>query len=141
MADIGEKVAAECENIERVLAAMPGPDTVDRLSALELAGVSALLHNFYNGVENILKQVALSKGLTIPQGPSWHTELVEACAAKKIISRPTCESLRKYLGFRHFFSHAYAFDVDKARMLPLLADAKDTYKSFVKDVTEVLAKK
>jgi uncharacterized protein YutE (UPF0331/DUF86 family) len=140
MADIREKVAAECENIERVLAEMPGSDAVEKLSQLELAGASAFLHNFYNGIENVLKHVALSKGIRVAQGPSWHTELVEACTVGGIISRATCEMLKKYLGFRHFFSHAYAFDVDKARMLPLLTEARITYEALVKDVTEALGR-
>jgi uncharacterized protein YutE (UPF0331/DUF86 family) len=138
MADIGEKVTAELENIERVLAAMPAADAIDGMSPLELAGVSALLHNFYNGIENILKQVATSKGLTFPQGPSWHTQLVASCMSAGIISGQTCDRLKKYLGFRHFFSHAYTFDLDVARVLPLLADITDTYAFFKSDISKVL---
>jgi uncharacterized protein YutE (UPF0331/DUF86 family) len=141
MVDINEKVAAEFENIERVLTGLPKTNSLKQLSSLELAGVAALIHNFYNGVENVLKQLVISKGLIIPDGPSWHSDLIEICVANQIISRPTSEMLKKYLGFRHFFSHAYSFDVDEERIAPLLEKIRDTHKSFVKDISKSLPNK
>jgi hypothetical protein len=141
MADIYEKVTAEFENIERVLVDLPKLDSLKQLSSLELAGVAALIHNFYNGVENILKQLVIYKGLLIPDGPSWHSDLIEICVTNQIISRSTSEMLKKYLGFRHFFSHAYSFDVDEERIAPLLEKIRDTHKSFVTDIAKVLPNK
>jgi hypothetical protein len=72
MSTLNEKIEAEIENINRVLKEIPPAKSLPSLSILELAGVATLLHNFYNGIENILKQILLSKNLIIPQGDSWH---------------------------------------------------------------------
>jgi uncharacterized protein YutE (UPF0331/DUF86 family) len=141
MANTREKVEAELENIERVLADLPRPDSLKKLSSLELAGVAALIHNFYNGIENVFKQLVISKGLSIPQGPSWHIDLIEICVANQIISQTTSDMLKEYLSFRHFFSHAYSFDVDEERIAPLLERIQDAHKSFVKDISKALLKK
>jgi uncharacterized protein YutE (UPF0331/DUF86 family) len=138
MANAREKIEAELQNIERVLADLPGPDSIERLSSLELAGVAALIHNFYNGVENVFKQLVISKDLSIPQGPSWHIDLIEICVANQIISHTTAEMLKKYLSFRHFFSHAYSFDVDEERIAPLLEEIKDVHKALLQDISKFL---
>ena len=140
MAKVKEKIEAEFENIERALADLPSPESLENLSSLELAGVAALIHNFYNGVENVFKQLVVSKGLSIPQGPSWHIDLIEICVANQIISRNTSDMLKEYLGFRHFFSHAYSFDVDEERIAPLLEKIKDVHKVLIKDISKALSK-
>lgn len=58
MTDMNERIEAEFENIEQVLGRLPASDSCGVLSSLELAGVGALLQSFYNGIENILKQLA-----------------------------------------------------------------------------------
>lgn len=126
MVNAREKIEAELQNIERVLTDLPGPDSLEKLSLLELAGVAALIHNFYNGVENVFKQLVISKGLSIPQGPSWHIDLIEICVTNRIISQSTSDMLKEYLSFRHFFSYAYSFDVDEERIAPLLERIKYT---------------
>ena len=60
MVRLKQRIQAELENIDEIFKEMPLHSSLPRLSTLELAGVAALLHNFYNGIENILKQIFVS---------------------------------------------------------------------------------
>ena len=134
MADLAEKIAAELENIDRVLARMPAADLLPDLSELELAGAAALLHSFYNGVENIVKQILRSRGIALPTGDSWHKELLETAHRAGVLSSETSLAVREYLAFRHFFAHAYAFDLDSERLTPLVANLNDVDTAFRRDL-------
>ena len=74
MAEFKARIEAEFENIERALAELPA-NNLSKLSILELAGVAAIIHSVYNGIENIIKQAVLEKGLSPPRGESWHRDL------------------------------------------------------------------
>ncbi|HNS19554.1 MAG TPA: hypothetical protein PKH24_03600 [Sedimentisphaerales bacterium] len=117
---------------------MSSASRLTELSVLELAGVATLLHNFYNGIENILKQVFLAKGISIPEGPAWHRDLLTAAQEHQVLSQATAERLRQFMAFRHFFSHAYALDLDPKRMEPLAADAAGVFQAVAHDVDRLL---
>ena len=138
MSEVRERIEAELENIERVVAELPGNDSLTKLSSLELAGVAALIHNFYNGIENILKQLVISRGEEVPCNSSWHRDLVNIATSKNMISEQTAEELRRYLAFRHFFSHGYSFDLDKERIIPLVRDIERIFACFRDDVSKTL---
>lgn len=140
MAKARELVEAELENIRQVIAELPGADSIPNLSSLELTGVAALIHNFYNGIENILKQMVIHLGVELPHNSSWHRDLVNLGVSNGIISESTAEDLRRYLAFRHFFSHGYSFDLDKARIIPLVKGVKGTFASFTDEVSRALKK-
>jgi len=99
--------------------------------------VAALIQSFYNGIENIVKQVLRSRGIALPTGDSWHKELLQTASASGILSSETAHGIRDYLAFRHFFAHAYAFDVDPQRLDPLVANLARVDAAFRRDVAKV----
>jgi len=103
MAKVHEQVEAEFENIELTLADVPDFESLPNLSSLELAGLAALIHNFYNGVENILKQLVTASGKTLPDGPSWHQDLINTAMSSDIISESTAKKTEAISGVSAFF--------------------------------------
>jgi uncharacterized protein YutE (UPF0331/DUF86 family) len=90
-------------------------------------------------IENILKQAVRKKGSKLPQGNTWHRDLVKLALTQGIISKKTSEALKGYLAFRHFFSHAYAIELDPARIAPLVEGANSVFKSLQHDIEKMSA--
>jgi len=137
MPDYRLRVEAEYEAIRNLLSALPNCP-LSALSTLELAGAGALLYNFYNGIENVLKQVFQMKVLVVPQGESWHRDLLVTAGEKGILSAQLLNSLKRYLAFRHFFGHGYALNLFPERMQPLLDDAQSVFDQFKADIEKTM---
>lgn len=135
MADWGLRVEAEIEAIEKTLSTLPR--SLADLTVLELAGTAACIHNFYNGVENILKQIFQAKKFPMPEGATWHRDLLLRAVSEKVIRESTADQLREYLAFRHFFSHGYTLDLNPDRLEPLLAHIQETYQAFRDDISRL----
>ena len=136
MANPKDKINIDIENIDRVFEELPNHAILPQLSVLELAGVTTLLHNFYSGVENILKRILIEKGLSRPQGNAWHKELLNLAESQNIISSQLKIELGEFLAFRHFFSRAYALDLYAERMEPLVKSAQELYESFKIEISK-----
>ncbi len=138
MADYRAYVDAEYEEIEKALSSLP-TKPLNKLSKLELAGVGALLHNFYNGIENVLKQAFRIKNIQAPQGESWHRDLLLEATEENILSEILSNDLKRYLAFRRFFSHGYAIDLSPDRMEPLISAVRNVFENFKKEIDKTLA--
>lgn len=136
MIDYRARIEAEFEAIDNIIKAIPTNPDFSQLSQLELAGVSALLHNFYNGVENVLKQLIQSKNIDVPQGATWHQNLLITSQKSKLISETLANELKRFLAFRHFFSHAYALDLYPERIQPLASEIPNIYKLFKTEINK-----
>jgi uncharacterized protein YutE (UPF0331/DUF86 family) len=137
MPDYRLRIEAEHEAIRNLLSALPNCP-LSTLSALELAGAGALLYNFYNGIENVLRQVFQMKALIIPQGESWHRDLLVTAGETGILSARLSNSLKRYLAFRHFFGHGYALNLFPERMQPLLDDAQSVFDRFKTEIEKTM---
>ncbi len=137
MANHKEYIEAEYEAIEKTLANLP-QNPLSQLSELELAGVAVLLNNFYNGVENILKQVFKKLSLKLPEGPSWHQDLINSSVNENIISEVLAEEISEYMGLRHFVAHDYAFNLNAERLQELTNNVLKTFKKFKEEINKTI---
>jgi len=137
MADYKERIEVEYEAIERTLACLP-KKPLSQLSDLELAGVATLLQNFYNGIENVLKQILQKQSIQLPEGPSWHQNLLQITKKKQIISEPLADKLKEYLGFRHFISHGYTFNLNPQKLENLTVDISKIFEDFKSEINKII---
>jgi len=123
---------AEFENIDVTLAELalvyaPGKAAY---STAELAAMATYIHNFYNGIENILKRVLTLKKKKAKEGAAWHKDLLKASVDADIISADFCAALARYLSFRHFFIHGYGFTLKWEALQPLIENVDNALREF-----------
>jgi len=135
MASYKEMVEAEYEAIEKTLSMLP-EKPLAQLSELELAGVATLLSNFYNGVENILKQSYKNLSLELPAGSAWHQDLVTGAVQENILSKGLADKIKEYLTFRHVVAHGYAFNLDPERFQELANNVSEIFEKFKEEINE-----
>jgi hypothetical protein len=100
---------------------------------VEIAALGSVLHSFYNGLENIFSVIAKEVDTTLPQGISWHKDLLiqisnKATSRNAVISEASREKLVNYLGFRHFYRHSYSFFLDWNDLRPLVKNLNSVWQ-------------
>lgn len=97
--------------------------------------LGSVLHSFYNGIENIFEIIAKHIDEEVPTGNKSHQELLHQMASenskrKEIISEELYMKLREYATFRHFYRHAYSFQMNWEKMRPLVENVHEVWKDF-----------
>ncbi|PXF59209.1 MAG: hypothetical protein C4B59_11935 [Candidatus Methanogaster sp.] len=141
MVSLREKVDVELENVSTVLDELEKIKDEPSKTLVELAGIGTFLHNFYTGIENILKQILHDEDIPIPFSDSWHRDLLILASKDKIITETTRVRLAKYLAFRHFFVHAYSFLLDERELKLLVDDVFDTHSTFKEEINAFISDK
>ena len=105
--------------------------------------LGSVLHSFYNGLENIFEIIAKNIDKDMPTGNKSHQELLHQMASetanrREVINEKIYLSLREYATFRHFYRHAYSFQLNWEKMKPLVkslmnvwSEVKLSLKNFI----------
>ncbi len=133
MGSYKRNIEAEYEAVDKTILSIPKKSLAE-LNKLELAGLATILYNFYNGIENILKQLFKARSFEIPTGRSWHKELLDRAVEKEVFSGELEKQLKEYLAFRHFFSHSYLFKLQLSPMKPLIQNLPLVYSKFKEEI-------
>jgi len=128
------KIETELENMNSVINTLLEERSKKKRTKIELAGIATYIHNFYNGVENILKQILKTKAIEIEDSAYWHKELLERSVKEKIISKSLAVSLSEFMSFRHFFVHSYSFILNEQKLKELHKKVFKTYEKLKEEI-------
>jgi hypothetical protein len=115
----------------------------DPAGAAQRAQVAVALHHAYGSIESIMVRVARYLEGDVPAGADWHQALLHAMSLDiegvrpAVFSRSTVEVLRRLLGFRHFFRHAYAVGLDAERLQALRREAIEAAPRILAELQEL----
>lgn len=122
-------------------------DRATRLSVdddIILESIAYQIHNLYCTVEDLLKIVASCFENNISSTSQWHSVLLQRMTIEIPGIRPALLSPDSYTilnsmrGFRHFFRHAYASDIDYQQLTVNLHRALELKKHLDHDVSQFL---
>ena len=144
---LAEQIAVSFEELDRLMAAYrPLFERIGETppEPVELAALAAVLHSFYNGVENLLKRVLVETGEGLPEGELWYRQLLDQVSTPArhrpaVISEDLRETLALYLGFRHVFRHACTFDLQWAKMRELALEVEDALNTLREEIAVFLS--
>ena len=130
MGELLREILAEKEHILETLQALQQALARKEKTVVELAAIAAFLQNAYNGIENTLKRVLKSRGISVPASDSFHRDLLDLSVDNHIITAQLSRRLDEYRAFRHFVVHGYGTMLDENRLLPLAENLADIWKEF-----------
>ena len=103
-------------------------DKTGSLGRPELVLIAVNLHGWYTALETALERVARLLDQTVPDGGSWHLDLLAQMRLEvpgvrpAIVPESVMPGLHELRKFRHFFRNAYALDLDVALVRQRAAD-------------------
>ena len=106
--------------------------------------LGSVLHSFYNGLENIFEIIAKNIDGNVPNGNKSHQELLHQMASEnsmrnEIINEELYLKLREYATFRHFYRHAYSFQLNWEKMKPLVDNVHNIWQEIKQSLEDFIS--
>ncbi len=119
---------------------------IEEPDLFDMTILGSVLHSFYNGLENIFEIIAKNVDKNVPSGTKSHQELLHQMASEngyreEIINENLYLKLREYATFRHFYRHAYSFQLNWEKMKPLVENVNNIWEETKNAILEFLEEK
>ena len=111
-----------------------------------LESLAYQLHNLYCAYEDLFKIVAGFFENNIEERSKYHVELLKRMrltiegVRPALLSEESFRLLNNLRSFRHFFRHAYSYELDRRKVFIVLEDALTLKETFKSDLENFLSK-
>lgn len=132
------EINAQLKEIEKIYNKLQEREKVKDKFFIET--IAYQLHNLYCAYEDLFKIVAKTFENNITDKSKFHIELLKRMAISiegvrpNLISEETFKLLDNLRSFRHFFRHAYSYELDERKVKIVLEDAYKLKEIFKKDL-------
>uniref|UniRef100_A0A7C1FD23 HepT-like domain-containing protein n=1 Tax=Ammonifex degensii TaxID=42838 RepID=A0A7C1FD23_9THEO len=139
------EIEKQIEVIERIFARVERRKEPKNTPSLESLGYQ--LHNLYCAFEDLFKIIARAFENEVADKARYHAELLRRMALNiegvrpALFSDETVRLLDNLRAFRHFFRHAYGYELDPRRVEVVLEDAlklKERYRGEAEQFVRLL---
>lgn len=137
--EISQRIRGECKELERVvkraLRAWPLAQKSVSEQEVYLDSVALNLHSFYSGLERLCELIARHIDQSIPDGETWHRDLLQQMAHEikdirpAVIGQNNAKSLDEFRRFRHLIRNVYATNLVPDRISRLMSRLPELWKS------------
>jgi predicted nucleotidyltransferase len=127
------------EETQKDLSSLKEPPT-----QLEMNGLASYLHQYYTAIEGIFRRIAINIDNSLPTGEKSHLDLLTQMSSdisnvrKAVINPQQYQILKEYLGFRHFFRHAYGYQLRWAEIRLKLMIMPENFAELKINIEELL---
>lgn len=132
----------ELKNLDRLVNELKNilPKIGSPPDSFEVRAIGSILHDFYTGIENLFKHIAVKIDGDTSSAAGWHTQLLKrmgiaiADLRPTVINRELEEKLMDYLSFRHLFRNIYGFELKWDRCEKLINNLESTFNDLAKQL-------
>jgi hypothetical protein len=144
-----EKINDEFDNIENLLKEAreeTAGRSLDSPTHMELRFCGSIVSDFYNGIEEIFKNISILIDENEPKGGQFHSVLLTQMAnnvegkREAVICKEFEKELREYLGFRHVFRKVYGFKLEWKKFKKLFLNLENMYQKLKTEIEQFLIK-
>lgn len=140
------RVKSELDDIEEIVAKINnGWEKYSKNSdELYLDSVALNLHDYYSAVERIFELIAREIDESIPQGASWHKDLLTQMSIEiknsrpKVISKESRKIIDEYRGFRHIVRNVYTYKFSSEKIKILVGDLEEANNKLLTEIEDFI---